>query len=61
MVSQLHDASHYLADLHRRFRDRGLVVLGLAFELTGDLSRDTEQVEDFPSDTRWNIPCSSQA
>lgn len=42
-----HDASHYLADLHRRYRDRGLSVLGLAFELTGDLPRDTQQVKTF--------------
>ncbi len=42
-----HDASHYLADLHKRFRDRGLSVLGLAFELTGDLPRDTQQVKTF--------------
>ena len=42
-----HDASQYLVDLHRRFRDRGLAVVGLAFELTGDQKRDTEQVKIF--------------
>ncbi len=51
-----HDASHYLADLHRRFRDRGLVVVGLAFELTGDLPRDTEQVKTFAERHKIEYP-----
>lgn len=42
-----HDASDYLADLYRRMHSRGLSVVGLAFELTGDLKRDTEQVKTF--------------
>lgn len=42
-----HDASQYLSDLYRRFREKGLAVVGLAFELTGDLKRDTEQVRIF--------------
>ncbi len=44
-----HDASDYLADLHRRLKARGLSVVGLAFELTGDLALDTEQVRTFTS------------
>ena len=51
-----HDAAHYLADLHRRFRDKGLVVIGLAFELTGDLSRDTEQVKIFAERHKVEYP-----
>jgi peroxiredoxin len=51
-----HDASHYLADLHRRFRDRGLVVVGLAFELTGDVKRDTEQVKIFADRHKVEYP-----
>lgn len=51
-----HDASHYLADLHRRFRDRGLVVVGLAFELTGDLPRDTQQVKTFAQRHQIDYP-----
>ncbi|MGE3164129.1 MAG: TlpA family protein disulfide reductase [Planctomycetota bacterium] len=39
-----HDAALYLTELWNRYADRGLSVLGLAFELTGDLERDTEQV-----------------
>lgn len=42
-----HDASNYLSDLYRRMHGRGLSVVGLAFELTGDLKRDTEQVKTF--------------
>ncbi len=42
-----HDASAYLSELHKRLRDRGLSVVGLAFELTGDLKRDTEQARTF--------------
>ena len=40
-----HDEAPYLAELHRRYKDRGLSILALAFELTGDLERDTRQVE----------------
>ncbi len=38
------DASDDLVQLHARYRDRGLSILGLAFEMTGDLERDTSQV-----------------
>jgi thiol-disulfide isomerase/thioredoxin len=39
-----HDETHYLADLYRRDRARGLSIVGLAFEITGDFERDAEQV-----------------
>ncbi len=42
-----HDASLYLADLHRRYGDRGLSILGLAFEVTGDVERDIEMVRRY--------------
>lgn len=42
-----HDAARHLADLERKYRDRGLKVLGLAFELTGDAERDARQVRRF--------------
>ena len=38
------DATEYLTRLHERYRDRGLSIVGLAFEMTGDFSRDAEQV-----------------
>lgn len=41
------DEARFLVELDERYRDRGLVVLGLAFELTGDFARDAEQVRKF--------------
>jgi len=38
------DATEYLTRLHERYRERGLSIVGLAFEMTGDFSRDAEQV-----------------
>jgi len=42
-----HDETAYLVELHHKYRDRGLRVVGLAFELTGDLARDTKQVRTY--------------
>lgn len=39
-----HDATRYLVELHRRYRDQGLEVIGLAFEYTGDFARDAAEV-----------------
>ncbi len=41
------DEGPYLADLHKRYRDRGLEIVGLAFEVTGDANRDREFVRRF--------------
>ncbi len=41
------DEAALMAELHRRFRDRGLRVLGLGFELTGDQERDLLQLARF--------------
>ncbi len=38
------DATEYLVELQQRYHARGLRVLGLAFELTGDIERDARQV-----------------
>lgn len=38
------DATVVLSELHRRYADRGLAIIGLAFELTGDAERDRRQV-----------------
>ncbi|MFI4897500.1 MAG: TlpA family protein disulfide reductase [Phycisphaerales bacterium JB059] len=38
------DATEYLVKLQAKYHARGLRVLGLAFELTGDLERDAGQV-----------------
>lgn len=42
-----HDAASYLAELDSRYADRGLSIVGLAFELTGDPKRDARQVRRF--------------
>ena len=42
-----HDATRLWADLHRRYRDRGLAVVGLAFERTSDLARETPKLRAF--------------
>ena len=40
-----HDASNYLRELHERYGDRGLSIVALAFELTGDFDTDRIQVQ----------------
>jgi len=42
-----HDANRYLLELWDRYHDRGLDILGLAFELTGDRQRDRHQVQRY--------------
>jgi thiol-disulfide isomerase/thioredoxin len=42
-----HDAGKYLAEVSEKYHDRGLRVIGLAFELTGDLQRDARQVREY--------------
>lgn len=41
------DKAPLLADWHRRYRDRGLEIVGLAYEFTGDFERDGRQVRRF--------------
>jgi thiol-disulfide isomerase/thioredoxin len=41
------DASTYLVELDKRYRDAGLSIIGLAFEMTGDFERDAEQVRTY--------------
>lgn len=42
-----HDEAAYLSELDARYRDRGLSIVGLAFELTGDAERDARQVRKY--------------
>ena len=37
----------YLMELDRKYRDKGLSIVGLAFELTGDRKRDTKQLKRY--------------
>jgi thiol-disulfide isomerase/thioredoxin len=41
------DKAPILAEWHREYRDRGLKVIGLAFEFTGDTRRDTDVLRRF--------------
>ncbi|MCH7872945.1 MAG: TlpA family protein disulfide reductase, partial [Planctomycetes bacterium] len=38
------DATKYMVELHQKYGSRGLKIIGLAFELTGDPVRDARQV-----------------
>lgn len=40
-----HDEAPLLVDLHRRYRDQGLEVVGLAYEYTDDVERNRKQIE----------------
>jgi len=42
-----HDAAPTIASLHRRYQDRGLEVVGLAYEVTGDSAIDGALVRRF--------------
>jgi thiol-disulfide isomerase/thioredoxin len=42
-----HDETRYLVELDERYGPKGLSILGLAFELTGELERDANQVRRF--------------
>ena len=41
------DEAPLLAEWHRRYRDAGLEIVGLAYEFTGEPERDREQVRRF--------------
>jgi thiol-disulfide isomerase/thioredoxin len=42
-----HDEAALLVELDKKYRSRGLLILGLAFEVTGDVERDLKQVRGF--------------
>lgn len=42
-----HDETAYMVELDRKYRDRGLRVIGLAFELTGEFARDAKQLRTY--------------
>lgn len=41
------DATRFLVELDDKYRERGLSILGLGFELTGDFERDAEQLRTY--------------
>jgi thiol-disulfide isomerase/thioredoxin len=50
------DEAPYLAELDRRYRERGLRIVGLAFEHTGDAARDTEQLRRYAARHELDYP-----
>jgi len=50
------DETRYLAELHERYGARGLSILGLAFELTGDFARDSGQVRKYATHHKLRYP-----
>lgn len=51
-----HDASLLLNQLQKEYGDRGLSIIGLAFELTGDFERDKLQIERYKQRTGATYP-----
>jgi thiol-disulfide isomerase/thioredoxin len=51
-----HDHAAYLAELHRRYAERGLVIIGLAFEHGDDFERSVQQVKRFRERHRADFP-----
>ena len=51
------DQAPVLADLYRRYHDRGLEVVGVAYEMTGEPGRDGEYVRKFAArhGVRWPL------
>jgi thiol-disulfide isomerase/thioredoxin len=47
------DEAAFFAELDRRYRSRGLRIIGLGFELTGEQERDLEQLKRFRD--RWKL------
>ena len=42
-----HDAAKYFSELEKKYGDKGLSIVGLAFELTGEFERDAAQVRKY--------------
>jgi thiol-disulfide isomerase/thioredoxin len=50
------DEAEFLRELDERYRERGLSIVGLAFELTGDSARDAKQVKLYAARHRIAFP-----
>jgi thiol-disulfide isomerase/thioredoxin len=50
------DEAKVLAELDAKYKERGLCILGLAFELTGEPARDAEQVRIFANRHELTLP-----
>lgn len=49
-----HEATPHLLELYREYRGRGLEILGLGYEVTGDSTRDNPQIRRFRD--KFSIP-----
>jgi peroxiredoxin len=50
------DEAEYLRELDEKYRARGLSIVGLAFELTGDFARDSKQVQIYAERHKLAFP-----
>jgi thiol-disulfide isomerase/thioredoxin len=50
------DEAEFLRELDDKYRSRGLSIVGLAFELTGDLARDSKQVQIYADRHKLAFP-----
>lgn len=50
------DETRYLGELHERYGARGLAIVGLAFELTGDFARDASQARKYAAHHKLRYP-----
>ncbi|MFM7562919.1 MAG: TlpA family protein disulfide reductase [Planctomycetota bacterium] len=51
-----HDAARFFGELQREYGERGLKVVGLAFEATGDFAVDSEQVRIYQKRHQADYP-----
>lgn len=51
-----HDASELLSELDMKYRTKGLSIVGIAFELTGDFEHDRRQVQRFAKRHKTRYP-----
>jgi thiol-disulfide isomerase/thioredoxin len=51
-----HDASLFLSQLQADYADKGLSIVGLAFEITGDFERDKLQIQEYRKRTGCTYP-----
>lgn len=51
-----HDAANLLGELSNKYKDRGMKVIGLGFELTGNVDRDTRQLARYRDRFKIDYP-----
>jgi thiol-disulfide isomerase/thioredoxin len=51
-----HDASEVMNELHEKYAGKGLSIVGLAFEATGEVEKDAKQVKAFVDRHKLKYP-----